>query len=91
MATIHFRDGEEPQEYERVFVTESGWVAVTEAGSEPVLYPADRVAKIEGTEDIFYDTVALTTELGSKRVDDEGHVLQEPELLRKLVVELEID
>lgn len=91
MATIHFRGDQESEEYERVFVTESGWVAVTEAGTEPILYPSDRVAKIEGTEDIFYDTVALTTEVGSKHVDEEGHVLQEPELLRRQVVELEIN
>jgi cupin superfamily acireductone dioxygenase involved in methionine salvage len=54
MATIHFRDDAESVTAERVFVTENGWVAISEEDEPPVLYPSDRVEKIEGREDIFY-------------------------------------
>ncbi|WP_318570563.1 hypothetical protein [Salinigranum marinum] len=54
------------------------------------MYPADRVDRAEGTDDIYYDTAVLTEEIGSRNVDDEGHVLQEPELVRRMVTEVEI-
>lgn len=90
MATVYFRDDTEPVESERVFIAENGWVAVTDEEQEPVMYPADRVARVEGTDDLYYDTAVLTEEVGSRNVDDEGHVLQEPDLVRRMVTEVEI-
>jgi hypothetical protein len=90
MATIHFRDDADSVTAERVFVTENGWVALSEEDEPPVLYPADRVEKIKGREDIFYDSTVLTEEVGAKRVDEDGHVLQEPDLERRMIVEVEI-
>jgi len=90
MATVYFRDDAEPVESERVFVAENGWVAVTDEDREPVMYPEDRVARIEGTDDIYYDTAVLTEEVGSRTVDDEGHVLQEPTVVRRMVTEIEV-
>ncbi|WP_157969291.1 hypothetical protein [Haloplanus rubicundus] len=45
----------------------------------------------ESTEpiDLYDDTVVLTEDIGSRNVDDEGHVLQEPELVRRMVTEVE--
>lgn len=91
MATIHFRDEQEYEEYERIFVAENGWVAVSGDETQPVMYPPDRIAKLEGDEDIFYDTVVLTDEFGTKRRDDQGRVGQVPELVSRMVYELEID
>lgn len=90
MATVHFRDGTEPVERERVFVAENGWIAVTGEEHPPVMYPADRVDRIEGTDDIYYDTVVLTEEVGSRNVDEDGHVLQEPTLEKQMMTEMEI-
>jgi hypothetical protein len=90
MATVYFRDDTEPVESERVFIAENGWVAVTGEEQDPVMYPADRVARVEGTDDLYYDTAVLTEEIGSRNVDDDGHVLQEPELVRRMVTEVEI-
>ncbi|MFB6102505.1 MAG: hypothetical protein ABEJ73_08050 [Haloplanus sp.] len=90
MATVYFRDDTEPVESERVFIAENGWIATTDEEGNPVMYPADRVARVEGTEDLYYDTAVLTEEIGSRNVDDEGHVLQEPELIRRMVTEVEI-
>jgi len=90
MATVHFRDDAEPVESERVFIAENGWVAVTGEERTPVMYPADRVDRVEGTDDLYYDTAVLSEEVGSRRVDDDGHVLQEPELVRRMVTEIEI-
>jgi hypothetical protein len=91
MATIHFRDEQEPEEYERIFVAENGWVAVSGDETQPVMYPPDRIAKLEGNEDIFYDTVVLTDEFGTKRRDDQGRIVQVPELVSRMMYELEID
>ncbi|MFC4246043.1 hypothetical protein ACFOZ7_03390 [Natribaculum luteum] len=91
MATIHFRDDTEPEEYERIFVAENGWVAVSGDETPPVMYPPDRIEKLEGSEDIFYDTVVLTDEFGTKRRDEQGRVVQVPELVSRMVYELEID
>jgi len=90
MATVYFRDGTEPVESERVFVAENGWVAVTGSEDGPVMYPADKVDRIQGTDDIYYDTAVLTEEVGSRHVDEDGHVLQEPTLVRRMVTEVEI-
>jgi|GEM_PF-3065102 len=90
MATVHFRDDTDPVECERVFVTENGWVAVTDAEDGPVMFPADRIGRVEGDEDLYYDTAVLSEEVGSRHVDEDGHVLQEPELVRRMVTELEI-
>jgi hypothetical protein len=90
MATVYFRDDAEPVESERVFIAENGWVAVTGEEQNPVMYPTDRIDRVEGTDDLYYDTAVLTEEVGSRNVDDEGHVLQEPELVRRMVTEVEI-
>lgn len=90
MATVYFRDDTEPVESERVFIAENGWVAVTSEVRDPVMYPPDRVDRVEGTEDIYYDTVVLSQEVGSRNVDNDGHVLQEPELVRRMMTEVEI-
>jgi len=90
MATVYFRDGTEPVESERVFVAENGWVAVTGSEDGPVMYPADKVDRIKGTDDIYYDTAVLTEEVGSRHLDEDGHVLQEPTLVRRMVTEVEI-
>lgn len=90
MATVYFRDDAEPVESERVFIAENGWVAVTGEEQNPVMYPTDRIDRVEGTDDLYYDTAVLTEEVGSRNVDDEGHVLQEPELVRRIVTEVEI-
>ncbi|MFB6104945.1 MAG: hypothetical protein ABEJ57_07705 [Halobacteriaceae archaeon] len=90
MATVYFRDETDPVECDRVFVTETGWVAVTDDETGPVMYPRDRIARVEGDEDLYYDTAVLSEEVGSRHVDEEGHVLQEPELVRRMVTELEI-
>lgn len=90
MATVYFRDDAEPVESERVFIAENGWVAVTGEEQNPVMYPTDRIDRVEGTDDLYYDTAVLTEEIGSRNVDDEGHVLQEPELVRRMVTEVEI-
>lgn len=90
MATVHFRDDTTSVESERVFVTENGWVALTGSEDGPVMYPADRIDRIEGSDDIYYDTAVLTEEVGSRNVDDEGHVLQEPTLVHQMVTEVEI-
>jgi hypothetical protein len=90
MATVYFRDDTEPVEGERVFIAENGWVALTGGERDPVMYPADRVDRVEGTEDIYYDTAVLTEEVGSRHVDDDGHVLQEPELVRRMMTEVEV-
>lgn len=37
MATTHFGDEQEPEEYERIFVAENGWVAVSGAETHPVM------------------------------------------------------
>jgi hypothetical protein len=90
VATVYFRDDAEPVESERVFIAENGWVAVTGEEQNPVMYPADRIDRVEGTDDLYYDTAVLTEEVGSRNVDDEGNVLQEPELVRRMVTEVEI-
>lgn len=90
MATIHFRDDTEPEECDRAFVAENGWVAVTGDDHDPVMYPPDRVARVEGEDDIYYDTAVVTEEVGSRNVDSSGHVLQEPTLERRMMTELEI-
>ena len=90
MTTVYFRDDTEPVESERAFVAENGWVAVTGEDRDPVMYPPDRIDRIEGTDDIYYDTVVLTEEVGSRNVDEDGHVLQEPELVKRMVTEVEI-
>ena len=90
MATVHFRDETDPVESERVFVAENGWVAVTGPDRNPVMYPADRVDRVEGTDDLYYDTAVLTEEIGSRHLDEDGHVIQEPELVRRMVTEVEI-
>lgn len=90
MATVHFRDGTEPVECDRAFVTENGWVAVTGEDADPVMYPGDRIARVEGEDDIYYDTAVLTEEVGTRHVDDEGHVQQEPEIVRRMMTEIEI-
>ncbi|MFB6159740.1 MAG: hypothetical protein ABEJ61_01015 [Haloferacaceae archaeon] len=89
MATLHFSDDAEPVRCERAFVAENGWVAVTGPERHPVGYPPHRVDRIEGTDDVYYDTAVLTEEVGSRHVDD-GHVRQEPELVRRMVTEVEI-
>lgn len=43
-----------------MFIAEKGWVAVTGQEQDPVMYPADRVAQVEGTDDLYYDTAVLT-------------------------------
>lgn len=91
MATIHFRDDREPEEYDRIFVAENGWVAVSGGDTRPVMYPSDTVEKLEGTEDIFYDTVVLTDEFGTKRRDEQGRIVQVPELRSRVMYELEVD
>ncbi|MFB6138477.1 MAG: hypothetical protein ABEJ42_09125 [Halobacteriaceae archaeon] len=88
MATIHFVDGE-TAEHDRVFVAENGWVSVT--GESPAMYPPHRVARIEGVDDVYYDTAVLSAEVGAKRVDDAGRPVQEPAIVRRMVSELEID
>lgn len=90
MATVYFGDDAEPVESERVFVAENGWVALGGEDQEPAMYPPHRVSRVEGSHDIFYDTAVLTEEVGSRNVDDEGHVLQEPELVKRMVTEVEI-
>ncbi|MFB6121653.1 MAG: hypothetical protein ABEJ68_11110 [Halobacteriaceae archaeon] len=90
MATIHFTDGESA-EHDRVFVAENGWVAVTGPESEPAMYPPHRVRKVEGDHDIFYDTAVVQTEVGSRHVDDAGRPVQEPDIVRRLVTEVEVD
>ena len=90
MTTVHFRDDTEPVESERAFVAENGWVAVTSEERDPVMYPPDRIDRIEGTDDIYYDTAVLTEEVGSRNVDEDGHVLQEPDLVKRMVTEVEI-
>jgi hypothetical protein len=37
-----------------------------------------------------HDSTVLTEEVGAKRVDEDGHVLQEPDLERRMIVEVEI-
>ncbi|WP_306060908.1 hypothetical protein [Natronococcus wangiae] len=91
MATIHFRDEQESEEYERIFVAENGWVAVSGDEAQPIMYPPDRIEKLEGSEDIFYDTVVLTDEFGTKRRDDQGRIVQVPKLVSRMMYELEID
>lgn len=91
MATIHFRDDQESEEYDRIFVAENGWVAVTGEDDVPVMYPADRIAKLEGDSDIYYDTVALTDQFGTSRLDEHGRVVQVPEMVSRLVLEMEVD
>ncbi len=91
MATIHFRDDQEPEEYTRIFVAENGWVVVSGDEAQPVMYPPDRIAKLEGEGDVFYDTVVLTDEFGTKRRDDQGRVVQVPQLVSRMMYELEID
>jgi hypothetical protein len=54
------------------------------------MYPPDRTDRVEGTDDLYYDTAVLAEEAGSRNVDDDGHVLQEPELVRRMVTEVEI-
>jgi len=54
------------------------------------MYPADRIDRVEGTDDLYYDTAVLTAEVGSRNVDDDGHALQEPKLVRRVVTEVEI-
>ncbi|WP_436930792.1 hypothetical protein [Halosimplex halobium] len=56
----------------------------------PVIYPSDWINRVEGTDDLYYDTAVLTEEVGSRNVDDDGHVLQEPELVRRMVTEVKI-
>jgi len=90
MATVFFRDGAEPVESDRVFVGENGWVSVTGEDRAPAMYPPGRIDRVEGTDDLYYDTVVLTEEVGSRNVDEEGHVLQEPTLVRRMVTEVEI-
>lgn len=90
MATIYFRDDTEPVERERVFIAENGWVALSDDEEPPVMYPADRVDRIEGSDDLYYDTAVLTEEVGSRQVDDDGHVRQEPDLVKRMVTEVEI-
>ncbi len=90
MATVYFRDDAEPIESERVFVAENEWVAVTGEEQDPIMYPADRVARVDGTGDRYYDAAVLTEEIGSRNVDDDGHVLQEPGLVRRMVTGVEI-
>jgi hypothetical protein len=90
MAIVYFRDDTDPVESERVFIPENGWVAVTGEQQDPVMYPADRVDRVEGIDDLYDDTAVLTEELGSRKVDEEGHVLQEPQLVRRMVTEVEI-
>lgn len=90
MATVHFRDDADPVESERVFVAENGWVALTGTDRTPTMYPADRIDRIEGEDDLYYDTAVLTEEVGSRTVDDDGHVLQEPTLVKRMITEVEI-
>lgn len=90
MATVHFRDETEPIETDRVFVAENGWVAVTEGERAPTMFPPHRIDRVEGTDDIYYDTAVLAAELGSRTLDDDGHVVQEPEIVRRMVTEIEI-
>ncbi|WP_435345847.1 hypothetical protein [Haloarchaeobius sp. HRN-SO-5] len=90
MVTVHFRDDAEPIETERAFIAENGWVALTGEEQSPVMFPSDRIDRVEGSDDTFYDTAVLTEEVGSRHVDETGRVLQEPELVRRMVTELEI-
>ncbi|MFA9518657.1 hypothetical protein ACERIT_15855 [Halopenitus sp. H-Gu1] len=90
MATVYFRDDTDPVESERVFIAENGWVAVTGEERDPIMFPADRVDRVEGTDGLYYDTAVLTEEVGSRNVDDDGHVLQEPELIQRMMTEVEI-
>ena len=91
MATIHFRDDREPEEYDRIFVAENGWVAVSGGEAQPVMYPSDTIKKLEGTNDIFYDTITVTDEIGTKRRDEQGRTVQVPQLVSRMMYELEID
>jgi hypothetical protein len=55
------------------------------------MYLLDRIAKLEREEDIFYDTVIFTDGFGTNRRDDQGRVVQVPELVSRMVYELETD
>lgn len=56
MATVYFRDDTEPVGSERVFIAENGWVAVTGEEQDPVMFPADRVDRIEGDDNEYSHT-----------------------------------
>ncbi len=40
---------------------------------------------------MFYDTVTVTDEIGTKRRDEQGRLAQVPELVSRMMYELEID
>ena len=79
-------------ERERVFVTENGWVTVTGDAEAPAMgnVSADRIDRIEESDGLYYDTAVLSEEVGARHVDGQGHLLQEPDLVRRMVTEVEI-